>query len=67
MVNMRQLKYWQISRDATVGMSLRSKFPLSTIAMGKTRAILRYQGTVSTSVNWLVFFGDKLSSTESMI
>ena len=62
-VNMRQLKYWQISRDATVVMSLHRKIPLSTITMEKMRAILSFQDPVSTSVNLLVLIGDKLWST----
>ena len=50
----------QSSRDATVEISLRRKISLSIIAMGKTRAILSFQDPENTSVNWLVFIGDKL-------
>ena len=50
-VNMRQLKNWQTSRDATIGMSLHITIPLSIIAMGKTRSILSFQDPGSASVN----------------
>ena len=66
LVKIRLLKNWQSSRDATAGMSLRSKVPLSKISMRETRAILVFQDPGSTSVNWLVSVRDKLWSTKSM-
>ena len=65
-MKMRQLKNQKISIEATVGMSLRSNIPLSTIAMKKKRVTLSFQDPYITSINWLMFVWEKLSSTKSM-